>query len=43
MRKEPSLVAARHKPHAAVLNDGVLHWKPAVSTKVFEIINLNIS
>ena len=43
MRKESSLVAARHKPHAAVFNAGVLHWKPAVLTKVFEIIILNIS
>ena len=35
MRKEPSLVAARHKPHAAVFNAGVLHWKPAVITHFF--------
>ena len=40
MRKEPSLVAARHKPHAAVFNARVLHWKPAVITQVFEIVIL---
>ena len=43
MRKEPSLVAARHKPHAAVFNNGVLHWEPVVITQVFKIINLNTS
>ena len=43
MRKEPSLVAARHKPHAAVFNAGVLHWKPAVITQVLEVINLDTS
>ena len=37
MRKEPSLVAARHKPHAAVFNAGVLHWKPAVITQVMDM------
>ena len=37
MRKEPSLVAARHKPHAAVFNADVLHWKPVVITQVMDM------